>query len=149
MRSFANPVKPQWSTIESIRSLMGTNKAAWGVKLLLMTVSSYQVVCGSFCALLKTQHCCLPPCEWCCLPSASHPPPTPTLPSSRPPTPYIILQELKKLLQKPAVLAVWHQWTHMEVSILDMCFPCHSVASHHSQPTTPSQPLLSNHLWYW
>ena len=31
---------------------MGTNKAAWGVKLLLTTVWSHQVDCGSFCALL-------------------------------------------------------------------------------------------------
>ena len=35
--------------------LMGTNKAAWGVKLLLMTVSAYQVDCGCFCAILNTQ----------------------------------------------------------------------------------------------
>ena len=87
-RSFADPVKPQRSTTESMGPLMGTNKAAWGVKLLLMTVSSYQVDCGSFCALLKTQHCCLPPCEWFCLPSTSHPPPTPTPPPSCLPTLY-------------------------------------------------------------
>ena len=79
-RSFANPVKLQWSTTESVRLLMGTNKAAWGVKLLLTTISSYQVNCGSFRALLKTQHCCLPPCGWYFPPSASHPPPTPTPP---------------------------------------------------------------------
>ena len=44
-RSFADPVKPRWSTTGSITMgpLMGTNKAAWGVKLLLTTVSSYQV----------------------------------------------------------------------------------------------------------
>ena len=53
-RSFANPVKPRWFITESMGPLMGTNKAAWSVKLLLTTVSSYQVVCGSFCALLKT-----------------------------------------------------------------------------------------------
>ena len=61
-QSFADPVKPRRSTTESMGPLMGTNKAAWGVKLLLTTVWSYQVDCGSFCALLKTQHCCLPPC---------------------------------------------------------------------------------------
>ena len=78
-RSFANPVKPQRSTTESIEPLMGTNKAAWGVKLLLTIVWSYQVDCGSFCALLKAQHCCLPPCRWYCLPLASHPPPIPPI----------------------------------------------------------------------
>ena len=34
--------------MESVGPLMGTNKAAWAVKLLLMTVMSYQVDCGSF-----------------------------------------------------------------------------------------------------
>ena len=86
-RSFANPVKPQWSTTESMRPLMGTNKAAWGVKLLLTTIWSYQVDCGSLCALLKTQHCCLPPCEWYCPPSASYPPPMPTPPPPARPHP--------------------------------------------------------------
>ena len=47
-------LKPRWSTTWSMGSLMGTNKAACGVKLLLMTVSSYQVDCVSFCTLLKT-----------------------------------------------------------------------------------------------
>ena len=86
-RSFADPVKPRWSTTRSVRPLMGTNKAAWGVKLLpLMTVSAYQVDCGSFCALLKTQHCCLPPCGWYCPPSASHPcPPHPPPTRAHPP----------------------------------------------------------------
>ena len=28
-------VNPRWSTTESVGPLMGTNKAAWGVKLLL------------------------------------------------------------------------------------------------------------------
>ena len=53
-RSFADPVKPRQSTTGSIGPLMGTNKAACGVKLLLMTVSSYQVDSGSFCAILNT-----------------------------------------------------------------------------------------------
>ena len=70
-RSFDDPVKPQRSTTGSMGSLMGTNKAAWGVKLLLMTVSVYQVDC----ALLNTQHCCLSPCGWYSPSSASHPPP--------------------------------------------------------------------------
>ena len=47
-RSFANPVRPQWSTTGYMGPLMGTNKAAWGVKLLLTTISAYQVDCGSF-----------------------------------------------------------------------------------------------------
>ena len=51
--SFADPVKPRRSTTGSMGPLMGTNKAAWGVKLLLTTVSSYQVDCGSFCAQLN------------------------------------------------------------------------------------------------
>ena len=35
--------------------LMGTNKAAWSIKLLLMIVSAYQIDCGNFCTLL-TEH---------------------------------------------------------------------------------------------
>ena len=81
-RSFSDPVKPRRSTTGSMGPVMGTNKAVWGVKLLLTAVWACQVDCGSFCALLKTQHCCLSPCGWYCPPSASHPPPTPT--------PYII-----------------------------------------------------------
>ena len=57
--SFDGPVKPRRSTTGSMGPLMGTNKAAWGVKLLLVTVSAYQVDCGCFCAILNTQHCCL------------------------------------------------------------------------------------------
>ena len=55
-QSISNPVKPRRSTTESMGPLMGTNKAAWGVKLLLMVVWSYQVDCGSFCALLTQTH---------------------------------------------------------------------------------------------
>ena len=106
---FADPVKPRRSTTESMGPLMGTNKAAWGVKLLLTTIWSYQVDCGSFCALLKTQYCCLPPCGWCCPPSASHPPPTSTPPPSCPRTPYKLhpcyYRSCKKPPQKPADLA--------------------------------------------
>ena len=85
-RSFDDPVKPRRSTTGSMGPLMGTNKAAWGVKLLLTTVSAYQVDCGCFCAILNTQHCCLSPCGWYYPPSASHPqrPPHPLPPS----TPY-------------------------------------------------------------
>ena len=78
--SFDGPVKPRRSTTGSMGPLMGTNKAAWGVKLLLVTVSAYQVDCGCFCAILNTQHCCLSPCGWYYPLSASHPPPTPTHP---------------------------------------------------------------------
>ena len=46
-----DPVKPRRSPAGSMGPLMGTNKAAWGVKLLLTTVSSCQVDCGSLCAL--------------------------------------------------------------------------------------------------
>ena len=56
--------------------LRGTNKATWCAKLLPTTVYVYQVDCGSVCALLKTQCCCLSHCGWYCPPSASHPPPT-------------------------------------------------------------------------
>ena len=108
-QSFVDPVKPRRSTTGSMRPLMGTNKAAWGVKLLLTTVSSYQVDCGSFCALLKTQHYCLPPCRWCCPPSASLPPPTLTPPPSHPPTPIYFIPDIarvEKTITKPAVLAV-------------------------------------------
>ena len=78
--SFADPVKPQQSITESMGPLMGTDEATWDVKSLLTTVLSYQVDCGSFCALLKTQHCCLSPCGWYRPPLASHPPPMPIFP---------------------------------------------------------------------
>ena len=39
-QSFARPVKPRRSTTGFMELLRGTNKAAWGVKLLLTTVSS-------------------------------------------------------------------------------------------------------------
>ena len=97
--SFAGPVKPRQSTTGSIGPLMGTNKAAWGVKLLLMTISAYQVDCGSFCALLNTQHCCLSPCGWYCPPSASHPPPTPTPPSFHPPTPINFIHDISGVVK--------------------------------------------------
>ena len=85
-RSFDDPVKPRRSTTGSMGPLMGTNKAVWGVKLLLMTVSAYQVDCGCFCEILNTQHCCLSPSGWYYPPSASNPPPTPTPhPPARPP----------------------------------------------------------------
>ena len=88
---------------------MGTNKAAWGVKLLLTTVWSYQVDCGGFCALLKTQHCCLPPCGWFSPPSASHHPQRPPHPPPARPPPINFIRDttgvLKKPPQKPAVLA--------------------------------------------
>ena len=76
-RSFDDPVKPRRSTTGSIGPLMG--------KLLLMTISAYQVDCGCFCAILNTQHCCLSICGWYYPPSASHTPPTPTPPPTHPP----------------------------------------------------------------
>ena len=85
--SFDDPVEPRRSTTGSMGPLMGTNKAACGVKLLLTTVSAYQVDCGCFCAILNTQHRCLSPCGWYYPPSASHPPPAPTPPLSFPPPP--------------------------------------------------------------
>ena len=81
--SFADPVKPRQFTTGSMESLRGTNKATCCVKLLPMTVYVYQVDCGCFCALLRTQCCFLSHCGWFCLPSASHAPPTP--PPTRPP----------------------------------------------------------------
>ena len=95
--SFADPVKPQWPTTESMGPLMGTNKAARDVKLLLTIILSY-----SFCALLKTQHCCLPPCGWFCPLLASQSPP----PSRLPPINFIRdIAGVVKPSQKPAVLA--------------------------------------------
>ena len=93
-RSFDDPVKPRRFTTGFMGLLMGTNKAAWGVKLLLMTVSAYQVDCGSFCAILNTQHCCLSPCGWYYPPSASHPPPTPTPPSPTHPPPINFIHDI-------------------------------------------------------
>ena len=81
--SFDDPVKPQRSTTGSMGPLMGTNKAAWGVKLLLVTVSAYQVDCGCFCAILNTQHC------FCLLVDGITRLRLPTHPQ-RPPTPYKI-----------------------------------------------------------
>ena len=62
--------------------LRGTNKATWCVKLLPITIYVYQVDCGSFCALLRTQCCCLSHCGWYRPPLASHPQcsPPPTCP---------------------------------------------------------------------
>ena len=74
-QSFADPVKPQRFTTGSMEPLRGTNKATWCVKLLPITVYVYRVFCGSFCALLGTQCCCLSHCGWYCLPSTSCPPP--------------------------------------------------------------------------
>ena len=68
---------------------MGTNKATWCAKLLPTTVYVYQVDCGSFCALLRTQCCCLSHCGWYCPPSASHPPHL-----SRPPTPINFIRDI-------------------------------------------------------
>ena len=87
-RSFSDSVKPRRSTTGPMEPLRGTNKATWCVKLLPMIVYVYWVDCGNFCALLRTQCCCLSNCRWYCLPSASHSPPTPTPPPSSPPTPY-------------------------------------------------------------
>ena len=53
-RSFADPVKPRWSTTGSMEPLRGTNKATCCVKLLPTIVYVYQVDCGCFCALLST-----------------------------------------------------------------------------------------------
>ena len=72
--------------------LRGTNKATWCAKLLPMTVYVYQVNCGSLCALLRTQCCCLPHCGWYCPPLASHPPPS--HPPSRPPTPINFIHDI-------------------------------------------------------
>ena len=52
---FDDHVKPRRSTTGSVGPLMGTNKAAWGVKLLLTTVSAYQADCGCFCAILTAK----------------------------------------------------------------------------------------------
>ena len=88
--------------------LMGNNKAAWGVKLLLLTtVSSCQVDCGRFCALLRTWHCCLPPCVWCCPPSASHPPQHPPRPLPLY-TSSLILQVLKKTITKTSSVSYYY-----------------------------------------
>ena len=85
-RSFASPVKPRRSTTESVGPLMGT---AWGVKLLLTTILSYQVDCGSFCALLRTQHCMLFASLWTVLPAFGFPPTPNTYPTRPPPINFI------------------------------------------------------------
>ena len=82
--------------------LMGTNKAAWGVKLLLTTVWSYQVDCGGFCAC-PTEHSTA-----VCLPVDGFPRlRLPTHPQRPPPINFIrdITGVVKKPPQKPAVLA--------------------------------------------
>ena len=55
--SLFRPCKTTMVNYRVYRAMIGTNKAAWSVKLLLTIISSYQVDCGSFCVLLKTQHC--------------------------------------------------------------------------------------------
>ena len=103
-RSFVNPIKPWRSTTRSMGPLMGTNKAAWSVKLLLMTVLSHQGWLWQ----------CLCPAEdiallfaslWMVLPAFGFPPtsniqPTPLLPAYPLWTSSLILQEFKKLSQK-------------------------------------------------
>ena len=99
-QSFADPVKPQRSsTTGSMGPLMGTNKAVWGVKLLLTTVLPYQVDCGSFCALLLCASL------WMVLPAFGFPStpnthPTPLLPTHPLYTSSPILQEMKKTITK-------------------------------------------------
>ena len=73
-QSFADLVKSQRSITGSMEPVRGTNKATWCVKLLPTTVCVHRVDCGSICALLRTQCCCLSHCGWYCLPSTSHPP---------------------------------------------------------------------------
>ena len=77
---FANPVKPQRYTTETVRPLDGINKDVGGAKLLLTATSVYPVHCACFCLLLKRQHHCLCPNRSCNPPSASHPPPPPPYP---------------------------------------------------------------------
>ena len=112
-RLFADPVKPQRCTTETVRPLDGINKDVGGAKLLLTTISVYPVDCTCICPLLKTQHHCLCPNGRCNLLSASHPPhhPPPTHPTTPlPPThPLIhaipdITATVKKVAQNLAVL---------------------------------------------
>ena len=116
-RSFADPVKQRQSTTESMGPLMGTYKAAWGVKLLLTIVSSCKVDCGSFCALLKTQHYCLPPCGWCC-PPASHPPSF-----SRPPPIYFIpdIARVEKTITKTSSVSCVTELVKIAIQLLYLC----------------------------
>ena len=105
-RLFADPVKPQRCTTESVRPLDGINKDVGGAKLLLTTTSVYPVDCTCICPLLKTQHHCLCPNGRCNSPSASPPPPHP-LPPAHPLINAIpdITVAMKKVAQNPAVSA--------------------------------------------
>ena len=67
--------------------LMGTNKAAWGVKLLLMTVSAYQ---GLWQFLCNTEHTTLLFVSlWIVLPAFGFPPTPNTHPTHPPPINFI------------------------------------------------------------
>ena len=103
-KDFADLVKPQRCTTESVRPLNSINKDVGGAKLLLMTTSVYHVVCACICPLAKTQHHCLCPNGSCTHLRL------PTHPATHSPTPLymplMILQSLwKKFYQNPAVLA--------------------------------------------
>ena len=96
-RPFADPVKSQWCTTESVRPLDGINKDVGGAKLLVTTTSVYPVDCACICPLLKTQHHCLCPNRRCNQPLASHPPLIHAIPD--------ITVTLKTVAINPAVLA--------------------------------------------
>ena len=58
-RLFADPVKPQRCTTESVRPLDGIDKDVGSAKLLLTTTSVYPVDCACIYPLLKTQNHCV------------------------------------------------------------------------------------------
>ena len=69
---FCDPVNSWQSTMESVVPLGHTNKAMFGIKLLLATIPAWQVNCGCLC---NTQWLLFCSNVWKNPPSAPHPPP--------------------------------------------------------------------------
>ena len=88
-------------------ALWGINRTAWGTKLLLTAVLAHPVDCTSSGPILKAQHCCLSPNGCFSPPSASHPPPpTPLQPANPLQTQSLILQVVKKIIQKTSSIQI-------------------------------------------
>ena len=87
-------------------ALEGINRTAWGTRLLLTAVLASLVDSTSLCHILRAQHCCLSPNGCFSPPLASHPPPTPLPPTHPLLTQSVILQALKKSIQKTSSIQV-------------------------------------------
>ena len=84
---FCDPVTSWQSTMECVVLLGCTNKATFGVRLLPVTVSAWQVNCGCFCTPMDTQWLLFQSNIWKNPPLACYPPPPPTSPPPAHPPP--------------------------------------------------------------